>query len=87
MALERISTDLINIDQQYHYPELEESILKFGILNPVILRKVGERYDIGIGFKRCYFAKKLKMTTIPAYVYNLTDSELFELRKHEAESK
>jgi ParB family transcriptional regulator, chromosome partitioning protein len=48
--------------------ELENSIKNFGIINPVILEREGDFYNIISGVKRLKIAKSLNMKIIPSYV-------------------
>ena len=49
--------------------ELVESISTFGVINPVIVRKVeGERYELISGHRRKYACAKLGIETLPVIV-------------------
>lgn len=48
--------------------ELENSIKNVGIINPVILEKKGDFYNIISGLKRLKIAKKLDIKIIPSYI-------------------
>lgn len=54
---------------------LVNSIINNGVLNPVILRPNGERYEIIAGHRRKYACKKIGMAGVPAIVRELTREE------------
>lgn len=59
--------------------ELAESIRKYGLIQPVVVRQIGSKYEIISGerrFKASFLANK---ETIPAIVVNLTDRECEEI--------
>ena len=59
--------------------ELANSIEKFGIIQPLILRKNGEKYEIIDGERRYKAAKKLKLETIPARVLDVNEKTAAEI--------
>ncbi|MDW0116477.1 ParB/RepB/Spo0J family partition protein [Sporosarcina thermotolerans] len=59
--------------------ELSESIKEHGILQPIIVRKVGTMYEIVVGERRFRAAKIAGLKEIPAVVRQLTDEESMEL--------
>ncbi|MCM3744556.1 ParB/RepB/Spo0J family partition protein [Sporosarcina luteola] len=59
--------------------ELSESIKEHGILQPIIVRKVGTMYEIVVGERRFRAAKIAGLAEIPAVVRQLTDEESMEL--------
>jgi ParB family chromosome partitioning protein len=59
--------------------ELENSIKKIGILNPVIVKERGGNYIVVIGYSRVKVAKKLKMKKIPGIITTLPDKDCFLL--------
>lgn len=54
---------------------LVNSIINNGVLNPVILRPNGERYEIIAGHRRKYACNKIGMAGIPAIIRELTREE------------
>ena len=54
---------------------LVNSIINNGVLNPVILRPNGERYEIIAGHRRKYACKKIGMEGVPAIVRDLSREE------------
>ncbi|NYF25547.1 ParB/RepB/Spo0J family partition protein [Sporosarcina sp. JAI121] len=58
--------------------ELSASIKEHGILQPIILRKVGSAYEIVVGERRFRAAKLAGLTEVPAVVRILTDEETME---------
>ena len=51
---------------------LAESIKEHGILQPIILRKKGSKYEIVVGERRFRAAKVASLEVIPAVVRELT---------------
>lgn len=58
--------------------ELSASIKEHGILQPIILRKMGTGYEIVVGERRFRAAKMADLTEVPAVVRILTDEETME---------
>lgn len=84
--------DRIPVDKIYHSPlqprleidseELEglvSSIKRKGVLQPVLVRKIGDRYELVYGHRRFEAAKKANLYDIPAVIRQLSDSEVLEL--------
>ena len=59
--------------------ELSESIRQFGVLQPILVQKKGNRYEIIAGERRWRAARKAGLTEIPAIVREYTDQETLEL--------
>jgi ParB family chromosome partitioning protein len=59
--------------------ELKQSILSTGILQPIVVRPAGERYQVVVGERRLRAAKELGLERIPALVRQTGDGELLEL--------
>lgn len=59
--------------------ELSASIQEHGVLQPIILRKVGSAHEIVVGERRFRAAKLAGLKEIPAVVRQLTDTESMEL--------
>ena len=56
--------------------ELAQSLAKNGLLQPIVVRKVGaQQYEIIAGERRFRAAQQLKWTTIPALVRNYSDQQ------------
>lgn len=58
---------------------LAQSIKEKGILQPLLLRKKGEKYEIIAGERRWRAAKLAGLKAVPAVIKNLTDSETLEI--------
>lgn len=56
-----------------------ESISKYGIIQPLIVRKINDKYEIVSGERRYRAAKKNGMLTVPALVGEFNDIECMEL--------
>ncbi len=59
--------------------ELAESIKKLGIIQPITVRKVNERYQLITGERRFRASKIAGLTTIPAYVRTADDQGMLEM--------
>lgn len=59
--------------------ELAESIERHGIMQPLVVRQVGQQYEIIAGERRFRAAQLAKLTTVPAIVRKLEDKEALEL--------
>lgn len=59
--------------------ELAESIRNFGLIQPISVRKVGERYQIISGERRFRASKIVGMDVIPAYVRTADDQGMLEM--------
>ena len=58
-----------------HLKELAESIKRHGVLQPIVVRRVGDRYELVLGERRLRAAKLAGKTTIPAIVRDVGDAE------------
>jgi ParB family chromosome partitioning protein len=59
--------------------ELTQSILANGIVQPIVVRKVNEKYQIVAGERRWRASQKAGLKKIPAVIKNVTDDKLLEL--------
>jgi ParB family chromosome partitioning protein len=59
--------------------ELTQSIVNFGIIQPVTLRVKGETYEIVCGERRYRASLKAGLPTIPAIVKNCSDGDAMEI--------
>jgi ParB family chromosome partitioning protein len=60
--------------------ELKESIKKDGLLQPIVVRPKGEKYEIIVGERRLRAAKMAGLTRIPAMILpELPDQQLLEM--------
>lgn len=59
--------------------ELTSSIREKGVLEPILVRKVGGRYEIVAGERRFRAAGKAGLSEIPCVVRETTDAEMMEL--------
>lgn len=58
--------------------ELKESILEYGIVQPLIVRKSIKGYQIVVGERRFRAAKEANFEVVPAIVKDLTDERMME---------
>jgi ParB family chromosome partitioning protein len=59
--------------------ELTESIREKGLVQPILVRKKGERFELICGGRRLKASKKAGLQVIPAVVRMASDSEVLEL--------
>ncbi len=69
-------TDFDGEEMQY----LKDSIAKYGVIQPITVREVGEhKYEIIAGERRWRASKMAGKTTIPAYITKVSDAESAEM--------
>lgn len=59
--------------------ELAASIKEYGIIEPIIVKKSVQGYEIVAGERRCKAAKIAGLTTIPAIVKDFSDQDMMEI--------
>ena len=59
--------------------ELSDSIKKYGVIQPLIVRKQGSRYEIIAGERRWRAAKMAGLREVPVIIKNYTDQEIVEI--------
>ncbi len=59
--------------------ELALSIKEYGILNPILVRKLNDKYEIIAGERRVIAAKKIGLTEVPAIIKEIDDGKMAEL--------
>lgn len=59
--------------------ELSESVKALGIIQPITVRKDGEKFEIISGERRYRASKLAGLQTIPAYIRLVNDQELLEM--------
>lgn len=59
--------------------DLISSIQEKGIIQPLVVRQKGDKYEIVVGERRFLAAKKLKLSVIPAIIRKADDEESLEL--------
>ena len=59
--------------------ELAESIGKYGVIQPIVVRPVGNKFEIIAGERRYKASKLANKSTIPAIIVNLSDKDSEEI--------
>lgn len=59
--------------------ELAESIRKYGVIQPIVVRQIGNKYEIIAGERRYKASVLANRETIPAIITNLNDKEAEEI--------
>ena len=65
--------------QQERLAELAQSIVANGIIQPLVVRKVGERYQLVAGERRWRAAKVANLARVPVVVQDIPDERLLEI--------
>ena len=65
--------------QQDRLAELAQSIVANGIIQPLVVRKVGERYQLVAGERRWRAAKLANLARVPVVVQEIPDERLLEI--------
>jgi len=86
-APETIATDLIDpnptqprrVFQAERLAELAQSIRENGIIQPLVVRKKGNRYELVAGERRLRAAKLAQLDRVPAVVREIPDDHLLEV--------
>ena len=68
----------LNFDEQ-GLQELAASIKEHGIIQPLVLRKLGDKYEIIAGERRYKAAQIAGLTTVPAVISNIDDNASAEV--------
>jgi ParB family chromosome partitioning protein len=55
--------------------ELASSIIEFGVLQPISVRRIGSQYELIAGERRLRACKLVGLATIPAIIYNFKDDD------------
>lgn len=64
---------------QEELEELADSIRQHGVLQPILVRKLGNEYQIVAGERRYQASKLAGLKEIPAVVRDISDEEVFQL--------
>lgn len=86
IPLDQIDAPKVAMRSDVHDTEIEElahSIKTIGLLQPVILRREGERYEIIAGHRRVTAARLAGLVTISSVVRTPSDSEAVVMKLHE----
>ncbi len=67
------------IFQQDRLLELAQSIRTNGIVQPIVVRQIGDRYQLVVGERRWRAAQIAKLDTIPVVVRDIADDRLLEI--------
>ncbi len=59
--------------------ELSTSIKEYGVLQPILVRQKGEKYEIIAGERRYRAARLIKLTELPVIVKGFSDQEMLEV--------
>lgn len=62
-----------------HLQELADSIERFGVLQPVVVSRAGDRYQLVVGERRLRASRLAGKTTIPAIVRSIGEEDTLKL--------
>ena len=62
-----------------HLQELVQSVKRHGVLQPVVVRRAGERYELIVGERRWRASRAAGRETVPAVVSDVDDRDCLEL--------
>ena len=82
VAVELVSPNPFQPRKQWNeeeMAELVESVRAHGILQPLVARKRGPRYELIAGERRLMAARRAGLATVPVAVREATDQEMLEL--------
>jgi ParB family transcriptional regulator, chromosome partitioning protein len=82
LPLDQITPSPLQPRQEFrseHLHELVDSIRERGIIQPLILRRVEDKYEIIAGERRWRAARELRLTEVPAIIRKASDREVLEL--------
>src|SRR5437879_4068617 len=65
--------------EQEKLDELAQSIRSNGIIQPLVVRRAGERYQLVAGERRWRAAKLAEIVTVPVVVRDIPDDRLLEV--------
>lgn len=60
--------------------ELAANIKEYGILEPIIVKPIEERFEVIVGERRVRAAAMAGLKEVPAIIRNLTDQQADEIR-------
>lgn len=82
IPLDKIDISLLQPREKFSEHEMESlvsSIKEEGVLQPVLVRQKGERFELIAGERRLRAAKRAGINNIPAVVRQVSDGELLQL--------
>ncbi len=86
IPLDQVDQEFKNIRTEYdqnHIRELAESLKRVGLLQPIMVRKEGTKFQIVCGHRRFLAAKYLGWLDIPAIEYSIDDGDADVAKVHE----
>lgn len=84
IPLDRISISTFNVRADEYFgdeedQELIDNIESLGVLNPIIVRQVGDMYELLAGRRRLLSAKKSGLSEIPCTIKDVDDDEALDI--------
>ena len=59
--------------------ELSQSIKEYGVIQPITVRKIGEKYELVAGERRWRASRMASLETIPCNIVDITDTQSAEI--------
>lgn len=82
LPLEKMTLNEISKEHIFNEKRLQtliSSIQESGVLNPILVRKKDEKYEVCSGYRRYYVAKKLNLKEVPVVIRDISDDLLIYL--------
>ena len=82
IEIENVSPNLFQPRQDFDLEkmeELKESIKKHGIIQPIVVRKMADGYELVAGERRLKAAKEIGIKRIPAIIKNFSNEKSLEI--------
>ena len=82
LELDQLKANPFQPRKQFDPMELEElsrSIQEFGVIQPILVRKVSDGYEIVAGERRCRASRLAGLTKVPAVLRDLSDKEMAQI--------
>ena len=70
----------VTVDEGFNVEPLADSLAEFGVLQPLLVRRTGGRYELVAGAKRLAAAKAAGFTEVPCMLYDVDDDQAQRMR-------
>lgn len=82
LATDQITPSPHNPRKEFSIKEIQElgaSIKEHGVIQPLVVRKSGDRYELIAGERRWRASKEISLSTVPALIRTASDREVVEM--------
>ena len=70
----------VTVDEGWNVDPLADSMAEFGVLQPLLVRRTGGRYELVAGARRLAAAKSAGFTEVPCMLYDVGDDQAQRMR-------